>query len=483
MHDANITRRPGWLQLIHMQMWSGAGAQERERGTREGDCMQWRAQESRDAGTALFKEAAEMWASTATDDRCHRERERRMEEWQLPLRRRIRRRWHDEGAFVMGQMDRSVTAPCYCAVAFAIAVLTLVEFTQAARVAEGAHRPWVPAAPALHPTLCGPDPTPRSLRHNAAPGPLHHPGEGGAEAATFSTQQCSVHTQTCILTHILTAHTYRDAGSTASASAAPLLHCFPNTHTHTHTHTHTRHTHIHRARHIHNSPPHASLSAVQIGERGSEWAKQKRHRSQQPAGIHTTDCWLHRNAPKCTEMHWNGWKWTDSTFLPRIGFFHSWTAKVKYFLKVKWQRLTLSSQKWNHEVTWGIKRFPIYLLHLNSEWWHFTKGERSFIFCCLSPRLMYPSSVILSLNSDHQTLTSFQIPPPTVRSGSLYHTPRAVSALGNNIKPHCLTFLISKLLPKYISQCNTLYSQGHPEAMLLLLAMTLRSRSDWKIIQ
>lgn len=81
----------------------------------------------------------------------------------------VQRSQRDEEGFVVGWMERSVTAPCSCVIALAIAVLTLVEFTQAARVAEGADRPRLPAAPALHPTLCRPDPTPRSLRRNAAP--------------------------------------------------------------------------------------------------------------------------------------------------------------------------------------------------------------------------------------------------------------------------------------------------------------------------
>ena len=39
-----------------------------------------------------------------------------------------------------------------------------------------------------------------------------------------------------------------------------------------------------------------------------------------------------------------------------------------------------------------MKIFPIYSLHFNSEWWHFTKGESSFFFF-LSHWLMYPSSL------------------------------------------------------------------------------------------
>lgn len=67
----------------------------------------------------------------------------------------------------------------------AVTILTPVEFTQTARVAEGADRPGLPAAPALHPTLCRPDPTPRSLRCDAALVPLRNHSEGRAEALTF----------------------------------------------------------------------------------------------------------------------------------------------------------------------------------------------------------------------------------------------------------------------------------------------------------
>lgn len=72
-------------------MWGGAGAKKREdmrvsesstgkeRGNREGDCMQWGVQERGHIalftawGAALLREDADMWASTATDDRCQRE--------------------------------------------------------------------------------------------------------------------------------------------------------------------------------------------------------------------------------------------------------------------------------------------------------------------------------------------------------------------------------------------------------------------------
>lgn len=50
----------------------------------------------RSAGERTYAE--EMWASTATDDRCHGGG-RRMEGWQLPLRHTIRRRWQGWGRF------------------------------------------------------------------------------------------------------------------------------------------------------------------------------------------------------------------------------------------------------------------------------------------------------------------------------------------------------------------------------------------------
>lgn len=171
------THRPGKLWLIHMQMWGGAGAKKRgemslsESSTgerREGDCMRWGVQErwqtalftARDA--ALLREAAENMS-------IHGDRWQMDEGMTATSHITVQRSQRDEEGFVVGRMERSVTAPCSCVIALAIAVLTLVEFTQAARVAEGADRPRLPAAPALHPTLCRPDPTPRSLRRNAAP--------------------------------------------------------------------------------------------------------------------------------------------------------------------------------------------------------------------------------------------------------------------------------------------------------------------------
>lgn len=110
-------------------------------------------------------------------------------------------------------------------VALARAVLTLVEFTQAARVAEGADRPRLPAAPALHPTLCRPDLTPRSLRRSAAPEPLHNPGkreweEGGCggKAATFPVWHVHAHTFT---------QTWERCGRSLFQFLSAAPHCFP----------------------------------------------------------------------------------------------------------------------------------------------------------------------------------------------------------------------------------------------------------------
>lgn len=140
--------------------------------------------------------------------------------------------------FLVEQTERSVTAPCSCAIALAIAVLTPVEFTEAARVAEGADRPRLPAAPALHPTLCRPDPTPRSLRCNAAMGRYIIPARGGLRQrlSLFSTAACT-HIHTCILEKHTYRATHNDVGSDAAApsSNSYLLSCIaplPSVNTH-----------------------------------------------------------------------------------------------------------------------------------------------------------------------------------------------------------------------------------------------------------
>lgn len=235
------------------------------------------------------------------------ERGRRMEEWQLPLRRTIRRRWQNEEAIVVRQMERSVTAPCSCAVAVVVTVLTLVEFTQAARVAEGADSPRLPAAPALHPTLCRPDPTPRSLRRNAALGRyIIPPRGGGAEAATFPVQQCSVHT------HIhAQSHTYNnvgsDAGATSCNSYLPLLHCFPVFRKHTHTFTKLGTFAI-----LLHMLPSVQCRLERAGE--SEWVKQRGDRTRQPAVIDKTTTGVNCFLPSASaaRQHWfweTKWQW------------------------------------------------------------------------------------------------------------------------------------------------------------------------------
>lgn len=129
-----------------------------------------------------------------------------------------------------------MTAPCSCVIALAIAVLTLVEFTQAARVAEGADHPRLPAAPALHPTLCRPDPTPRSLRRNAALGHYIIPAREGLRQRLFlfSIAACThIHAHS----HTYIQHTDRGSDACAPSCNPYLLSCiaspfFPETHTH-----------------------------------------------------------------------------------------------------------------------------------------------------------------------------------------------------------------------------------------------------------
>lgn len=160
-----------------------------------------------------------------------------------------------KGFFVVGQMKRSVAATLNPAavilIALARAVLTLVEFTQAARIAEGADRPRLPAAPALHPTLCRPDLTPRSLRRSAAPKPLHNPGkrgwkEGvwGSKAATFPVWHVHAHTFT---------QTWERCGRSLLQFLSAVLHCFPFFR------KHSRDARVQRD--VYDSSPHASLRA------------------------------------------------------------------------------------------------------------------------------------------------------------------------------------------------------------------------------
>lgn len=187
--------------------------------------------------------------------------------------------WHD--GYLSGMMWRRLAGwgrfpplgwwrgVCSCAIAVAIAVLTLIDFTQAARVAERADHPWLPTASALHPTLCRPRSHATLPEMQRCPELLHNPKEGGTEAATFLIQHCSVHTYTH--THTYGTYRHNDKGRHSLLQLpSPLLHCplfFWK-----HTHSANTHTHIHKALHIYNSAPHASLSAVQIGkEGGREW--------------------------------------------------------------------------------------------------------------------------------------------------------------------------------------------------------------------
>lgn len=96
-------------------------------------------------------------------------------------------------------------------------VLTPVEFTQAARVAEGADRPRLPAAPALHPTFCRPDPTSRSLRRNAAPSHYIIPARGGLKQRLFL---FSIAACTHIHAH---SHTYIQCTDKGAMQALPLV--------------------------------------------------------------------------------------------------------------------------------------------------------------------------------------------------------------------------------------------------------------------
>lgn len=188
--------------------------------------------------------------------------------------------------FVVGQTKRSVAAPPNPAtvlfIALARVVLTLVEFTQAARVAEGADHPRLPAAPALHPTLCRPDLTPRSLRRSAAPEPLHNPGKRGWEeggyggkAATFPVWHIHAHTFT---------QTWERCGRSLFQFLSAAPHCFPFFQ------KRSRDARVQRDRHVYDSSPHASLRAGEPRMEGREerhGEKLRADRARQPALIHT----------------------------------------------------------------------------------------------------------------------------------------------------------------------------------------------------
>lgn len=131
--------------------------------------------------------------------------------WQMPKRGRYQNDSHlsdiDEGGIIgWGRFchwtDGEECASIVILLALAVVVLTLVEFTQAARVAEGADRPCLPAAPALHPTFCRPVITPRS-RRNAAQGHYIIQGVGGRHRLSlFNTAVCTltlehIHRQGC----------------------------------------------------------------------------------------------------------------------------------------------------------------------------------------------------------------------------------------------------------------------------------------------
>lgn len=197
--------------------------------------------------------------------------ERKISEWQPPLRY-----WWGGEIVGWGRFchwtDGEVCASIVILLALAVAVLTLVEFTQAARVAEGADRPRLPAAPALHPTFCSPVITPRT-RRNAAQSHYIIQGVGGRhQLALFNT---------AVYTHITA---YTQTGERCRLYLLqflfPLLHCF------SFFRNCNQDAHIQKAQHIYNSQPHASLSAEQIGKGGvnegeSEWSKEEMELSSQ----------------------------------------------------------------------------------------------------------------------------------------------------------------------------------------------------------
>lgn len=148
-------------------------------------------------------------------------------------------------------MVRSVTVPRFCVIAVAKAVLTLVEFTQAARVAKGADRRRLPAAPALHPTLCRPVPLHASWDAELPRATTKSSWRVG-KAATFPGRHCSAHTRTAI-------RQGSDAGAPPCNSY--LLSCIVSPSSWI-----VVRIQKFRAWHIYNSPPHASVMAEQIGE-------------------------------------------------------------------------------------------------------------------------------------------------------------------------------------------------------------------------
>lgn len=231
--------RPGRPRLIHMQMWGGAGA-KKKRGN-ESEREQLRKKKERETGTAcsewqdrllFLQHRALHWKGRLLkcEHPCRQrrgERQKRSMGWLQQALRHTMRKMEENNEGLSLHLCFSFSR---------IAVLTLVEFTQAAWVAEGADRPRLPAAAALHPTLCRPDPTPRSLRRNAALCHYIIPARGGRDSDFPCSALHRARTHMHAQSHTNTQHRDREAMRSPplefpiSPPALLPIFCYGNTH-------------------------------------------------------------------------------------------------------------------------------------------------------------------------------------------------------------------------------------------------------------
>lgn len=231
-----------------------------------------------------------MWASMATDDRSHRGGVGggvgRMKEMTAtpPQKHMMRRRWQDEEGFFCRWMDGqecdSSVLLCY---SFSCSCTDPGWVYSGSLSCRGSGPSRVPSSSGPSSPLCGAwSPAPRSLRRNAAQGPLHNPSEGGAEVATSPIQHCSVHTHMHTHAHTYSTHIQWCRGAMQTLplaipiSSPALLPFRPgNTHTqaqrHTDTHTHSAYTHS-------QSSAHLQFSSTCFSQCSADWRGRRRGR-------------------------------------------------------------------------------------------------------------------------------------------------------------------------------------------------------------
>lgn len=214
--------RPGRLRLIHMQMWGGAGAKKREEMSLSESSMRERrkrgketacSEECRGEDRLLFLQHEALHCGG------------RLQTCQHPWRQMTdaRGRRTDGGMTATSQTrDEEEIAGWGRSCRWTdgeecdSSLLLCYSFSHSCT-----DPGWVySGSPSCR--RSGPSPAPSSSGPSShslqawshstlpetqrCPGTLHYPSEGGAEAATFPVQHCSVHTHTCPLTHIHTAH-------------------------------------------------------------------------------------------------------------------------------------------------------------------------------------------------------------------------------------------------------------------------------------